>query len=435
MIKIIHKKDCCGCSACVQSCPKQCIKLYEDEEGFLYPKVETSICIDCGLCERVCPVFNQSEERTPIEAFAAKNPNEEIRRESSSGGIFTLLAEQIIDAGGVVFGVKWNEHFEAVHAYTETKEGLADFRGSKYVQSQTGYTFKQAEEFLKQGRQVLYSGTPCQIAALKLYLRKDYENLLAVDIICHGAPSPGVFRWYLSEEIAKEAARQSGKKIQFRSSLPISSIAKADVLAHQQGFEIEDIRFRDKRFGWKKYSFVLSLRLLSESLDDGEKNSVSLSYTLHENAFMKGFLRNIYLRPSCYACPAKSGKSGSDITLADYWGIQDLMPNIDDDRGISAIIVNTEKGRKKMQAITAELYPAPYEDICIKNPSLLHSYSIPVNRSSFFESNNKAFHKRIEVISRIHLKQRIKIKVYDILSKFLNRQIKQIIRKILSRQE
>lgn len=142
MIKIQNKQDCCGCSACVQRCPKQSITLHEDEEGFLYPKVDMETCIDCGLCEKVCPVLHQAEERVPLEVFAAKNPNDEIRYESSSGGIFTLLAEQKIDAGGVVFGVKWNEHFDAVHAYTGTKEGLAAFRGSKYVQSQVGETFK-----------------------------------------------------------------------------------------------------------------------------------------------------------------------------------------------------------------------------------------------------------------------------------------------------
>ena len=433
MIKIQNKQDCCGCSACVQRCPKQCITLHEDEEGFLYPKVDMATCIDCGLCEKVCPVLHQAEERVPLEVFAAKNPNEEIRHESSSGGIFTLLAEQIIDAGGVVFGVKWNEHFEAVHAYTETIEGLAAFRGSKYVQSQVGETFKQAERFLKQGRQVLYSGTPCQIAALKLFLRKEYENLLAIDIICHGAPSPGVFRWYLSEEIAQEAARQSGEKIQYRSSLPIPSIAKSDVLAREQGIEIENIRFRDKRVGWKKFSFVLSLKPLSKVTTAGENNSVSLSYTLHENAFMKGFLRNIYLRPSCYACPTKGGKSGSDITLADYWGIQHLMPEFDDDRGVSALTINTEKGQKFMRTIGAEIYSAPYEDLCAKNPSLLHSCRIPANRSRFFAISKKGFHRHIDDISRVPLKQKVKTKIYNLGSKCLNKQTKQLIRKVLGR--
>ena len=414
MIDIQDKKDCCGCSACVQCCPKQCIKLYEDEEGFLYPKVDNSICIDCGLCERVCPVLNQAEERKPIEVFAAKNTNEEIRKESSSGGIFTLLAEQTIDVGGVVFGVKWNEHFEAVHDYTETKEGLVAFRGSKYVQSQVGDTFKLTEQFLRQGRQVLYSGTPCQIAALKLYLRKDYENLLAVDIICHGAPSPGVFRWYLAEELQKAVAQQNGDKIQFRSFLPISSIAKADVLAREQGFEIKDIRFRDKRFGWKKYSFVLFL----ESLSSIKNKEISISSSISENTFLRGFLRDIYLRPSCYACSAKAGKSGSDITLADYWGIQDLIPELDDDRGVSAIIVNTPKGQNALHSTDAELYTAPYEDICKKNPSILNSCKIPECRKTFFSSKQKkGFHDRVLHALYVPFYKQIKGKVYIFLSK------------------
>lgn len=431
MINILNKQDCCGCSACVQRCPKQCISLHEDEEGFLYPKVNLDTCIDCGLCEKVCPVLHQAEERVPLEVFAAKNPNEQIRMESSSGGVFTQLAEQTIEACGVVFGVKWNEHFEAVHAYTETKEGLSAFRGSKYVQSRIGDTFKQAELFLKQGRQVLYSGTPCQIAALKLFLRKDYENLLAVDFICHGTPSPGVFRWYLSEEIAKEAARQSGVKIQFRSSLPISSIAKADVLAREQGFEIEDIRFRDKRVGWKKYSFVLSLKSLSKVTTAGEKNSVSLSGIVGKHAFLEGFLKNLYLRPSCYACPAKSGKSGADITLGDYWGIQNLMPELDDDRGISALTINTKKGRKAIHSTTAELYVTPYEDLCKKNPSLKHSCLVPSKRVQFFGNTNDSFHQRIKRLCRMPLKRKIRMMAVSFFVRILSKDTKKVIKRIL----
>lgn len=421
MIVVNNKYKCCGCSACVQRCPKQCISLHVDEEGFLYPKVDIDTCIDCGLCEKVCPVLHQAEECMPLEVFAAKNPNDQIRMESSSGGVFTQLAEQTIEAGGVVFGVKWNEHFEAVHAYTETKEGIAAFRGSKYVQSRVGDTFKQAEQFLKQGRQVLFSGTPCQIAALKLFLRKDYENLLAVDFICHGTPSPGVFRWYLSEEFAKEAARQSGEKIQFRSSLPIPSIAKADVLAREQGFVIEDIRFRDKRVGWKKFSFVLSLKSLSKVTTAGEKNSVSLSYTLDKHVFMRGFLKDLYLRPSCHNCPAKSGKSGADITLGDYWGIQSLMPEYDDDCGVSALTINTEKGKQALHATTAELYAAPYEDLCIKNPALVHSCCIPTNRSRFFALGTTNFHQRIHECCRIPFRRRLKLKLISLLRKVLNK--------------
>ena len=414
MINIQHKQDCCGCLSCVQRCPKQCISIYEDEEGFLYPKVDNSICIDCGLCEQVCPVLNQAEERKPIEVYAAKNPNEEIRKESSSGGIFTLLAEQTIDAGGVVFGVKWNEHFEAVHAYTETKEGLVDFRGSKYVQSQTGDTFKQAEEFLKQGRQVLYSGTPCQIVALKLYLKKEYDNLLTIDIICHGTPSPGVFRWYLSEELQMTVARQNNKKPKFSNPSSITSIAKADILAKEQGFKIKDIRFRDKQFGWKKYSFVLTL----ESLSSIQNKEISISSPINENTFLRGFLRDIYLRPSCYACPSKSGKSRSDITLADYWGIQSIMPELDDDRGVSAVIINSTKGQNALNSTDAELYIASYENICANNPSLLFSCKIPEKRIIFFSYTQRSFHEHLNKLLHISFVLRIIYRVFAYMSKF-----------------
>ena len=151
--------------------------MQEDEEGFLYPVVDKEVCVDCGLCEKVCPVLNQREERKPLEVYAAFNKNEEIRMQSSSGGIFTALAEQIIQEEGVVFGARFNEDWEVIHDYTETAAGLSVFRGSKYVQSRIGDTFNQAEQFLKQGRSVLFSGTPCQIAGLKLFLRKEYENL------------------------------------------------------------------------------------------------------------------------------------------------------------------------------------------------------------------------------------------------------------------
>lgn len=165
MISILDKKKCCGCSACAQRCPKHCIKMIEDSEGFLYPKVDGDTCIDCGLCERVCPIQNPGEDRVPLAVYAAKNPNEVIRRQSSSGGIFTILAEQIIDEGGVVFGAAFNDKWEVEHSYVENKEQLVKFRGSKYVQSRIGESYKDAKSFLKEGRRVLFSGTPCQIAA------------------------------------------------------------------------------------------------------------------------------------------------------------------------------------------------------------------------------------------------------------------------------
>lgn len=425
MINIQNKQDCCGCSACVQRCPKQCISLHEDEEGFLYPEVELDVCIDCGLCEKVCPVLHQAEERVPLEVFAAKNPNEQIRMASSSGGVFTQLAEQTIEAGGVVFGVKWNEHFEAVHAYTETKETLAAFRGSKYVQSRIGDTFKQAEQFLKQGRQVLYSGTPCQIAGLRKFLRREYDNLLAVDIFCHSCPSPGVFRWYMSEILQKT------KKIKIRKCSflhpSLNKILPIDTLAENENIHIQQINFRDKSSGWKSYSFQLKYSI--------KDNVSSNTYTIlgNDNAYMRGFLSGLYVRPSCFACPAKSGKSGSDITLGDYWGIQSLMPELDDDRGVSALTVNTEKGKQALHTTTAELHEAPYEDLCAKNPALVHSCRIPANRSRFFAPGTTNFHQRIQVLCRIPIRRRIKIKVRALLSKVLSKDTKQWIKQFIQK--
>lgn len=406
MINVQDKQNCCGCSACVQRCPKQCISLHEDEEGFLYPEVDLDVCIDCGLCEKVCPVLHQAEERVPLEVFAAKNPNEQIRMESSSGGVFTQLAELTIEAGGVVFGVKWNEHFEAVHAYTETKEGLSAFRGSKYVQSRVGETFQQTENFLKQGRQVLYVGTPCQIAGLKLFLRKDYDNLLAVDFICHGTPSPGVFRWYMGELLADLFSKPKKSR---RDILPISQIPSVGISAKGIGCRIHSINFRDKVTGWKEYSFTLEY----STLISGRKRRVS--YNKGTQPFMSGFLQNLYLRPSCYACPAKSGKSNSDLTLGDYWKISSLYPELDDDMGVSSVCCNTTKGRDILSQLGIQLYHTTYEDLCKRNSSIIRACKEPKKRSVFFAQKGRTFKRVIAKLCKPSLTVRTKITLKRLL--------------------
>lgn len=345
MIKITQKEHCCGCSACVHICPKHSISFQEDKEGFLYPKVDLETCIDCGLCEKVCPVINQESEREPLKVYAAKNEDESIRLKSSSGGIFTLLAEKIIEDGGVVFGARFNENWEVIHDYTDTVEGLEPFRGSKYVQSVIGDTYKRAENFLKLGRKVMFTGTPCQIAGLKKFLRKDYKNLLTVDFVCHGVPSPLVWRLYLKEEI-----NRYGKEIT----------------------AVEDINFRDKYTGWKTYS--LSIKLSG--------NIVSSTMFTDDN-YMRAFLSNLSLRPSCYSCPAKAGKSGADITIGDFWGIENVLPELDDDIGISVLVNYNEI---KCPSIISELYlhAVSYPEILVSNPCLEKSVNKPVNRDFFF---------------------------------------------------
>lgn len=363
MIQITDKEKCCGCAACVQKCPKRCIDLVKDFEGFPYPKVNKDLCIDCGLCEKVCPVINQGAEREPLQVYAAKNKDEKIRMESSSGGIFSLLAEEVLRENGVVFGAKFNADWEVVHAYTEICEGLAAFRGSKYVQSRVGDTFKQAEIFLKQGRRVLYSGTPCQIAGLKLFLRKEYENLLTVDFICHGVPSPKVFDMYLDEIIARQG-------VVGKNSVSSHSLNKKDV--------IKSISFRNKSLGWKKYSFALTL----SATIGAEKNTVLLSEPLNKNFFMRGFLADLYLRPSCYACPTKCLKSGSDITIGDFWGIQNVLPEFDDDRGVSSFFVNNNRYMNIGEEMNSTLISVDYKRA--KQFSVEHSSKMPMLRNAFF---------------------------------------------------
>ena len=406
MIRILEKTNCCGCAACVQRCPRKCISLFEDEEGFLYPTTDKSICNNCGLCSRVCPVLQQSPPLTPLDVFATKNPDESVRRKSSSGGIFRLLAEKTIDAGGVVFGVKWNENFEAVHSYTETNEDLIEFQGSKYVQSRVGETFQQTENFLKQGRQVLYVGTPCQIAGLKLFLRKDYDNLLAVDFICHGTPSPGVFRWYMGELLADLFSKPKKSR---RDILPISQIPSVGISAKGIGCRIHSINFRDKVSGWKEYSFTLEY----STLISGRKRRVS--YNKGTQPFMSGFLQNLYLRPSCYACPAKSGKSNSDLTLGDYWKISSLYPELDDDMGVSSVCCNTTKGRDILSQLGIQLYHTTYEDLCKRNSSIIRACKEPKKRSVFFAQKGRTFKRVIAKLCKPSLTVRTKITLKRLL--------------------
>lgn len=368
MIEIKDKRDCCGCAACVQICPKGCISLVEDREGFLYPHVDRNSCIGCGLCERVCPFINTGEAREPLRCYAAKNRDERIRMESSSGGVFTLLAESIIDEGGVVFGARFDDKWEVVHDFTERKAGLAAFMGSKYVQSRIGNTFRQAESFLKEGRKVLFSGTPCQIKGLKLYLRKDYDNLLAVDFICHGVPSPGVWRQYLDETFRKPDRREG------RGKNTVLSSPKAMPV-------ITGISFRDKQLGWKKFSFVVR----GKSAGQADKNSVLLSDMHQNNVYMKAFLSDLILRPSCYGCRAKGGSSGSDITIADFWGIQNIMPDFDDDKGVSLVLVNKKEIFPDLVSKGIECIESDIEKPKLYNAGFSSHIRVHSGREKFFD--------------------------------------------------
>ncbi len=348
MITNTDKKLCCGCSACVQICPKQCIGFDEDNEGFCYPIVNQELCIGCGLCEKVCPILNPEQPREPLKVDAAINTNEVIRLTSSSGGIFSILAEVVINKGGVVFGAHFDKNWEVKHGYTESIEGIEAFRGSKYVQSRIGDTYKQAHDFLSSGRIVLYTGTPCQIAGLKHYLRKDYENLFTVDFVCHGVPSPLVWRKYIKE------------------------------INHNINGQIRNVSFRDKTSGWNNFGIKLSY-------DDRE-----VKEPFSQNIFMQAFLHDLILRPSCHSCNFKNNRSYSDITIADFWGVEKICPEINDNKGLSLVLYNTDKFQNVFELVGMLTWQMKISEVLKYNSAFKHSSTPNTKRSFFFNRlNNK----------------------------------------------
>lgn len=307
MINITDKRNCCGCTACQHICPKKCISMQEDEEGFLYPLINISSCINCHLCERVCPSLNRFKSSFPTSCFASKSLDESLRLSSSSGGIFSLLANKIIENKGIVFGARFMNDWTVAHDYTASREDLFYFRGSKYVQSYLGDSFIKVKQYLNDGRLVLFSGTPCQVAGLNHFLSKKYQNLITIDIVCHSISSPLVWKKYLDEIC--------------------------------NGGEIKEITFRDKSLGWYSYALKICGK-------DSKGNDIVYDHGSHnQNPFMRGFLENLTVRPSCFNCPARNYVTGSDIMLADFWHLNQYHPDWDDNKGMSLALVLSEKGR------------------------------------------------------------------------------------------
>ncbi len=377
MINIQEKKSCCGCGACESRCPRHCIELVGDSEGFWYPSVNEKNCIQCGLCEKVCPIINVGNVRHPQNIFAAKHKDEHTRFTSSSGGIFTLLAEQIISSEGIVFGAIWNEQWEVQHGCARTLQELEFLRCSKYVQSKINDTFIQVEKNLKDGKKVLFSGTPCQVAGLKSFLRKEYSNLVTVDFVCHGVPSPLVWKKYLRCKMRPLGA--AGKNT-VSSSLKVMP-------------PIGGISFRDKRNGWKKFGFAVK----GKSAFEADKNSVSPSMStrtliyepLSENVYLHGFIRNLFLRPSCYQCAFKSFKSGSDYTLADFWGANIYVGDYDDDKGVSLLFIHNDKCDILYHC--NDFKPIDMSAALAQNPAIIKSSKMKDGRRTFFNKLSKEY--------------------------------------------
>lgn len=351
MIKIQNKKKCCGCSACASVCPKSCIAMVCDDEGFLYPSVDESVCINCHLCEKVCPLLKPARFNNINKVYAAVSADSEVRKKSSSGGVFTELAKYVISQGGCVFGAAFADDWSVEHRMVEDVENLSKLRKSKYVQSRIGNTYRKAKSKLLQGQIVLFAGTSCQIAGLKHFLQKDYDNLIAVEILCHGVPSSKVWRMYLKEYL------------------------------HSKGYDIKDVcelSFRNKVKGMTEYKLSIMMN-----------NNVCLSHFFYEDPYMKGFLSNLTLRPSCYACMAKGGKSGSDIVLGDLWNKYAQEP-FNDSNGTNVVLTNTPKGIELLQK--CNLVIADIGDMGIdyyKNSGFQHKQFVSPYRDKFFMEMGK----------------------------------------------
>ncbi len=388
MITITDKTKCCGCQACANICPKNCVIMKVDEEGFLYPQVNQSACVNCGLCEKVCPILNKPQTFSVLETYAAKHDSAEVKMKSSSGGIFSALAEVILKEGGVVFGAAFDKEWNVVHTYVEKLEDLDKLRRSKYVQSDIGKTYQQTKQFLEQGRKVLFAGTPCQIAALRNYLGKEHENLVTVDLFCHGVPSPKVWHKFLIEN--------------FNIS------------------QIININFRDKYFAWNK-SFLSILLSDGWHIHNGHVGMAEFfPLGIHpwlmilNNTYYHAFLADLISRPSCYSCHFKQERI-ADFSIGDLWGKwPDILTKLDQKQGVSALLVNSSKAKNYLLSLSIFIQPVQLERVCKGNKLLLRSSKAHPKRAEFFARyQTEEFNKLVrECLDLSPLWLRIVKKVY-----------------------
>ena len=355
---------CSGCTACFAICPKDAITMQADSEGFKYPVIDKNKCIDCGLCCKVCPLENMYgnfvKDKT---SFACSAKDENFTKQSSSGGVFAILANMYIKEQAVIYGAAFDYNWNVCHIRADKKDELKRLYTSKYVQSDIGNTFRQVKNDLDNGKKVLFAGTPCQVAGLKSYLQKDYLNLLAVDFICHGVPSPLVWQRYI------------------------------DKLEQDLKSKITEISFRDKKDGWKSSNF----KLMTANGD--------VFYEKHgDNTYMKGFLKDLYLRPSCYDCKFKTLQRASDITLADFWGIEKIISDMNIDEGVSLCWSSSEKGKQVLADVLnrTDYYEVKLREAIKHNSSAIKSVEMHKNRDKFFEEVNNSDADIISLIEKYY---------------------------------
>lgn len=346
MVHLEDNSKCCGCAACVAACPKNCISMKYDEDGFLYPVVNQKDCIDCKRCEQACPFLHPAGRIAyKPRAYGVVAKDDSLVWSSSSGGLFSVLSKKILNQGGCVFGAAFSDDYRnVVQCKTENADQLSEIRGSKYVQSSTQQSFIDAKAELAKGRLVLYSGTPCQIAGLKNFLGREYDKLILVDVICHGTPSVKLWQKYaLWQE-------------------------------HYRHGTITSVSFRHKKDGQSSFG------------TEGTDTNGWYYNSFNRDPYVKMFLKNICLRESCYRCTVKESGSNADITLGDFWGVEGIAPNLDNTKGVSLALIHSPKGQRLFDSVEEEITKQEVLfDIAIsKNLPYNHSVLRPQERDLFY---------------------------------------------------
>lgn len=385
MIDKLEKGKCTGCYTCANKCPQKCIKMVEDKEGFLYPEIDEEKCIKCNLCEKVCPVMQKKQsnnDKNPI-VIAAWSKNNNIRLDSTSGGVFSELAKKVLNNGGYVCGAIYDENWMVKHILTNKIEDLEKIRSSKYIQSRIEDTFLEIKEKLDEGKTVLMCGAPCQVEGLANFLNKDYDNLILCDFICRGVNSPKIFRKYL------------------------------DSLEKKYKSKIKAIKFKDKTYGWHSFSTRIEF--------ENGKKYIGNRYL---DSFMIGYLKyNAFMRPSCYDCQFKGLPRRSDITLADFWGIEKIAPQLDEDKGTSMVLLNSEKGRNLFAKIKENInhYEIEDKDNFLQNKCMYDSVEMTESRKHVLnEMNNLDY----DELRKKYFPEPKKLKIFRINISLLLKKIK-----------